>query len=134
METLGVVGVLVLLVCLALVALVFRRWLLARGRGTLDMSFRERHWRFGVARYDGDRLSWFATFSLSFRPRRSFARSGLKVLTRRVPHGRETLHVVHDSVILNCVTDGSMIELAVPAAALPGFLAWLEAASRTVPV
>jgi hypothetical protein len=131
-EVVDVVGSVLLFVCVLLIAMVARRWLLSRSGGTLEMSLRERHWRFGVGRYDGDRLSWYATFSLSPRPRRTFARSGLRVVGRRPPRGGEALHVVHDSVILECATAPAAVEIAVPSSALPGFLAWLEAAPRHV--
>ena len=130
MEALDIVGLVLLVGCALLVAMVFRRWMLSRHGGTLEMSLCDRHWRFGVARYDGDRLTWFATFSLSPRPRHSYPRAALKVVSRRAPHGAESLHVVRDSTILHCAVGLSTVDLAVPSSALPGFLAWLEAAPK----
>jgi hypothetical protein len=133
-EALDIVGLVLLVACIPLVAMVVRRWLLSRNGGTIEMSLRERHWRFGVARYEGDRLSWFATFSLSLRPRRSFSRAALKVASRRPPRTAEALHIVHESVILECILDAATVEVAVPSSALPGLLAWLEAAPKRATV
>lgn len=129
MEALDVVGI-VLLACAALLlAMVARRRMLARPGGTLEMSLRlGRHWMFGIGRYEGDRIAWFRTFSLAPRPRHALPRAALTVVARRSPHGAEVVHVVRDAVIVECTLPGGPVDLAMPAAALPGFLAWLEAA------
>ena len=140
MEAVELVGIAVLLVCAALLGLVVRRRLLDRAGGTVDLSLRwpdDRRaarasigWSFGVGRYDGDRLLWFKTFSLSPRPRHVLRRSMLTVRQRRTPHGAEALAVVADATVIECRHGEATVELAVPSVVLPGLLAWLEAASR----
>jgi hypothetical protein len=121
------VGTVVLACAVLLAVFVFRRrWLRRRG-GTVEMSLRLRHWTFGLARYDHDRLLWFRTFSLSPRPARSYARADLRVVGRRRPHGPEAVAMVHDAVVLQCRDGEQPVELAVPDAAAMGLLAWLEA-------
>ena len=140
MEAVEVVGLVLVVLCSILILLVVRRRLLDRDGGTIDVSLRrgrDRHhiagtlgWSFGVARYEGDRLLWFKTFSLSPRPRHVLFRSALALGGRRGPHGAEVVAVVADATIVECSHDGEIFELAVPSVALPGLLAWVEAAPR----
>lgn len=83
---------------------------------------------YGVARYNGDRVSWFRVFSYAPRPRRNLERSAIEVLARRAPEGEEELALLSDSVVLTCAHQGVRLELAMSDDALTGFLAWLEAA------
>lgn len=128
MKAVDAVGVLLLLGCLYLVALFVRRRLLSRHGGTVEMSVRLRHWTFGIARYEADRLMWFRTFSLSPRPRLELPRTDLRVIARRQPHGTEHLHVVHDAVVAQCECAGKPVELALHDTAVMGLRAWLEGA------
>lgn len=140
METVEVIGLVLVLLCALLILLVVRRRLLDRVGGTVDVSWRRQRkghspagtlgWSFGVARYESDRLLWFKTFSLSPRPRHVVFRSALVLGSRRRPHGAETVAVVADATIVECGHDDDMFELAVPSVALPGLLAWVEAAPR----
>ena len=139
MEAVEILGVVLLVICALLLALVVRRRLLDRPGGTVDVSWRRRRggigrsslgWSFGVGRYDGDRLLWFKTFSLDPRPNHVLRRSSLVIGPRRRPHGAEVVAVIADATVLECTHDGERFELAVPSAALPGLLAWVEAAPR----
>jgi len=135
-EAVELLGTAVLLVCALLLGLVLRRRVLDRAGGTIDASWRRRRvggsfgWSFGVARYDGDRLVWFKTFSLAPRPQHVLRRSSLVIGSQRRPHGAEAVAVVADATIVECMHDGVTFELAVPSAALPGLTAWVEAAPR----
>jgi hypothetical protein len=139
-EAVEVVGLVLVVVCSVLILLVVRRRLLDRDGGTIDVSLRTARpgrgvtgsfgWSFGVGRYDGDRLLWFKTFSLSPRPRHVLFRSALVLGGRRRPHGAETVAVVADATIVKCGHGDELFELAVPSVALPGLLAWVEAAPR----
>jgi hypothetical protein len=143
MEAVEIVGVVLLLFCALLLALVVRRRLLDRHGGTVDLSWRRRRgggqdrsslgWSFGVGRYDGDRLLWFKTFSLAPRPRHVLQRSSLVMGSRRRPHGAEVVAVIADATVVECTHEGERFELAVASAALPGLLAWVEAAPRVSP-
>jgi hypothetical protein len=122
------VGVVLLLACLYMLALVVRRRMLGRHGGVMEMSVRLRHWTFGLARYEADRLLWFRTFSLSPRPRLELSRTDLQVAARRAPHGAEHLHVLHDAVVVTCRSRGADVEIALPDSGVMGLLAWLEGA------
>ena len=140
MEAVEVLGLVLVVLCALLILLVVRRRLLERVGGTVAASWRPQRgghslasslgWSFGVARYETDRLLWFKTFSLSPRPRHVLLRSALVLGSRRRPHGAETVAVVPDATILQCGHGDDVFELAVPSVALPGLLAWVEAAPR----
>jgi hypothetical protein len=126
---------LVLLVVFAcLVVLALRRRLLQHAGGTFDCSVRLDRalvgpgWILGLGRYAGDRVEWFRSFSFSPRPRLSLWRRELEVVGRRVPMGTESVTVLGEAVILVLAHRGRSVELAMSAAALTGFLSWLEAA------
>jgi hypothetical protein len=124
---LDIVGGVLLGLCVLLVAFVVRRWLLVRSGGAIEMSWRLRHWTYGVARYDGNRLLWFATFSLRPGPTRTLPRTGLRIVARRDPHGAEAWTLVPHAVVLECRTPRGPVQIALPPAATLGFLAWVEA-------
>lgn len=135
MAALDALGIALLVVCLLLVSLVGRRRLLSRTGGTVEMSLRcpelgARHWSFGLARFEADRLLWFRTFSMSPRPRLVLPRAGLRVEARRAPNSGELVALVPDAVVLECLTAGRRVELALHHRASLGFLAWLEAGQR----
>ena len=115
------------------VGFAFRRWLLARRGGTVEMSLRLRKgshgrgWVLGTGRYVGDELQWFRVFSLAPRPRRTLSRRGLRVLHRRVPTGPERLALQAGMVVLECTSDAGPVEIAIGESALTGILSWLEA-------
>lgn len=124
---------LVLLLVLPLVAVAVRRRVLQRRYGTIDLSLRlqrkgnGRGWVLGVGRFDGDDLQWYRVFSLAPRPRRTLSRRSLEVQGRRDPRGPETLALLAGAVVMECRDPMGTVELAMDAAAVTGFLAWLEA-------
>ena len=148
----GVVHAAVLLaVVLVFVVVSVRRWLFERAGGTVEVSLRtlpsktaERDdtrsavdgpgvWRLGIGRYKGDELQWHRVFGFRRRPRQVIHRRGLVVSNRRFPEGDEATALVPDAGIIE-VRDGDLtVELAMSAAALTGFLAWLEAAPPGLP-
>jgi hypothetical protein len=132
-------GVVLLIVCLCLGYLVFRRVRLMRGGG-VDLSLRRRPaavspprdasagWHAGVGRYRGDCMEFHRL--TSFRPGASVAldRTELEILDRREPVGAETYVMPAASAVLRCRSRGADVELAMTPGVLTGFLAWLEAA------
>ena len=86
-----------------------------------------RGWVLGVGRFAGDDLQWYRLFSLAPRPRRTLSRCDLKVTGRRQPVGGETLALLSGAVVMECVAAGQPVQIALDAAAVTGFLAWLEA-------
>ncbi len=117
------------------VGFAFRRWLLSRRGGTVEMSLRlrtgrhGRGWVLGTGRYVGDELQWFRVFSLAPRPRRILRRRGLRVVQRRVPTGPERMALQAGMVVLECTSDEGPVQIAIGQSALTGFLSWLEAAA-----
>lgn len=117
------------------VGFAFRRWLLARHGGTVEMSLRlrtgnrGRGWVLGTGRYVGDELQWFRVFSLAPRPRRTLSRRGLRVVQRRSPNGPERLALQAGMVVLECTSTDGPVQIAIGQSALTGFLSWLEAAA-----
>lgn len=124
---------LLLLLALALAALAVRRRALARGGGTVELSFRLRHsvhgggWVLGVGRFHGDLLQWYRVFSLSMRPRRTLTRRDLSVVAQREPLPSERLALLSGAVVMECRSSAGPVQLAMGSSAVTGFLAWLEA-------
>jgi len=131
MSVLDDVGIALLLLSVVCTALVIRRLLLRRGGAVLDLCVRARgaegHWVLGLARYSGDTLEWFRILRFSARPSRSFRRDHISVVDKRIPSRREAANFVHGAVVLECVSEGSRVDFALPATAINGFQAWLEA-------
>jgi hypothetical protein len=126
------IGVLIVFCLLGLLFL--RREIIARGRGTIELSFRlttiapGRGWSPGVARFAGDELRWYRVFSFAFRPRRVLVRHGLAVQSRRTPEAAERLALPEDWVILLCTSHHAPVEIAMAESTIAGFLSWIEAA------
>jgi hypothetical protein len=126
------IGVFVLLCTLGVLFL--RREIIARGRGTIEMSLRlstlvaGRGWSAGVARFAGDQMRWYRVFSLAVRPRRTLTRRALAVEERRAPTAAERLVLPANWIILRCTSHRASVEIAMAETTLAGFLSWLEAA------
>lgn len=137
MDWLGVTEVVALVLVVGLlvplVSLYARRRWLARQGGLFDCSLRlstktpGTGWVLGVARYTGDNLEWFRSFSLSLRPRLVFPRSQTRTGAQREPDPIESVLLYDDQRIVRMeLTDGSSWELAMSVASLTGLLSWLE--------
>ena len=127
-------GLLLAAVVLFALALVVRRRWLARQGAVFELSLNTRSatsglgWTLGLGLYGDDQLEWFRAFSLSWRPRHSFRRNGLRVLRRRSPQGAETFSLYSGHVILECHSDAGPIQLALSRDSSTALLAWLESA------
>ncbi|HQZ00448.1 MAG TPA: DUF2550 domain-containing protein [Propionicimonas sp.] len=132
-ELVGLVLVVVLLVPLAWLGA--RRRGLARQGGLFECSLRlstktpGTGWVLGVARYRGDNLEWYRSFSLSLRPRLVFPRSQTHAGAQREPDPIESVLLYDDQRIMRMeLADASSWELAMSVASLTGLLSWLESA------
>jgi Protein of unknown function (DUF2550) len=131
-----VVGVGVLVVLLGLAGMFFRREMISRAGGTIDMNMRlstfapGRGWAPGLGRFSGDELRWYRVFSFGLRPRRVLARHGLVVEERRPPEGAERLAMPAGWIVVRCHggRSGAPVELALAEQAYHGFQSWLESA------
>ncbi|OLT13921.1 hypothetical protein BJF78_20725 [Pseudonocardia sp. CNS-139] len=133
-----VVSILLLVACLCLGYLAFRRVRLMRGGG-VDVCLRRRPvsssrprdatagWHFGVARYRGDEFAWFRLTSLRPGPTVVVDRTELEIVDRRTPSSTEAYVLPQSASVLSCRVRGTEIELAMPIGVLTGFLSWLEA-------
>lgn len=128
-------AVLLLLMILAAIGIAVRRHLLERGGGMVECGLRQPggSWRLGLASYQLGELRWFGIFGVSVRPRVILPRRGLTVVSRRLPGDAEAAVLGPDRIVLDCRhcrlgTAAAAVELALPESALPGLLAWLEAA------
>ena len=138
----GVLAVLFLGVALLVAAMAVRRRLFVRGGGAVECSLRELSleggapgvWRLGIGRYRGDVLHWHRAFGFRTRPRQVIHRRGLVVSNRRVPDPVEAEGLPPDVTVIEVRDGDQAVELAMGAAALTGFLAWLEAAPPGFPV
>jgi Protein of unknown function (DUF2550) len=140
-DTAFVVGILLLVVCLCLGYLAFRRVRLMRGGG-VDLCLRRRPasfprlgardvgagWHFGVGRYRGDEFAWYRLTSLRPGPTVVMDRTELEILDRRAPLDAEAYAIPQAASVLRCRNGSSGVELAMARGVLTGFLSWLEAA------
>lgn len=130
---LDISGVVLLLLLVYGVGLVLRRRFLARHGGTFELSHRlradapGRGWVLGLGRYSGERLEWFRIFTLWPRPNQAWAREDLVYDGRREPLGAEQMSLYPDHLVIRCQSPNGEVELAMSAASLTGFQAWLEA-------
>lgn len=140
-DTAFVVGILLLVACLCLGYLAFRRVRLMRGGG-VDLCLRRRPvavsrfttkdvaagWHFGVGRYRGDEFAWYRLTSLRPGPTVVMDRTELEILGRRDPLDAEAYAIPQAASVLRCRTGDDGVELAMATGVLTGFLSWLEAA------
>lgn len=133
MRILEGIGIGVFALLLALALLFLRRGIIARGAGTIELSWRlttmvsGRGWSPGIGRFVGDELRWYRMFSYSVRPRRVLCRRSLVVESRRAPDGPERLALAPDWMVVRCVSDNALIDIAMAESTLTGFLSWIEA-------
>lgn len=133
MEVLEGIGIGVFVLLFALAVLFFRRTFIARSVGTIELSLRlstvvpGRGWSPGIGRFAGDDLRWYRMFSFSPRPRRTLSRRTLAIESRRSPDGPERLVLAPDWVIVRCVSNSTLMEIAMAESTLAGFLSWIEA-------
>lgn len=135
-EALWVCSVLLLVVVVPLVALMLRRrWLTGQG-GMFDCALqlfgREpgTGWSLGVARYRGEQLQWFRSFSLSMRPRVVLARGRTEYVGRRPAAGTETVVLFEHSTILTVrdTQTGKEHRLGMAVESAMALISWLESA------
>jgi hypothetical protein len=133
-EVITAVAVVILVAVLGLLLLALRRRVLLRPAGAIDMSLRTRFgrigggWALGVGRYAGDDLLWYRLFAFTVKPSRSLSRPELEVLGRRLPTGAESWAVQAGAVIVECRDETGLVQVAMSAGAVTGFLSWLESA------
>ena len=130
-----------LLAVAALVALPLRRRWLAREGGLFECSVTAPGggWTLGMARYNAETLEWFPFFSYSLRPRKSFLRDEVRVVTSRDPDAAEALALYAGQRVVELeervpgAPDSRRWAIAMADDSLTGFLSWLEAAPPRPP-
>ncbi|MDT4997575.1 MAG: hypothetical protein QOD45_1643 [Pseudonocardiales bacterium] len=133
MHAAELLGLVLVLLAAALLAVALRRRVLQRSGGTVDLALRLKPqargggWVLGVGRFVEDDLQWYRVFSLSPRPRRRMSRRDLRVVEQRRPRDGETFALSEDAVVMSCRTGTGPVELGMGPSAVTGFLAWLEA-------
>jgi len=130
-----IVGIALLLACLAVGWLAVRRLRLIRSGG-VDAALRRvrasaptstRGWNLGVGRYRGDEFVWYRVISLGGRANVVLSRLYLEITDRRRPGSTEEYVVPVDSTVLRLRDGQRTVEVAMTPDVLTGFLAWLEA-------
>lgn len=131
-ELIGLALLVAVVLMIALVAV--RRLLLARSGG-IDVSWRKdlrrsggAGWILGQARYLGDNLQLFRSFSPLPLAARQLNRHSLVLGNRRLAEGTEPDLLPAWSVIVRCTDAGNDLELALSEDALTGLRSWLESA------
>jgi hypothetical protein len=135
-------GILLLLGCLCLGYLAFRRVRLMRGGG-VDVCLRRQGpsrrpvrvsrdvaagWHFGVGRYEGNEFAWYRLTSLRPGATTVLDRSSVEIVERRHPVAGEVYALPQAASVLLCRVGDREVELAMTPGVLTGFLSWLESA------
>jgi hypothetical protein len=135
-------GILLLLGCLCLGYLAFRRVRLMRGGG-VDVCLRRQGpsrrpvrvsrdvaagWHFGVGRYEGNEFAWYRLTSLRPGATTTLERSSVEIIERRHPVAGEVYALPQAASVLLCRMGDREVELAMTPGVLTGFLSWLESA------
>lgn len=122
-------------VLLPLAWLIARRRWLSHGGALFDCSVRLKTttpgtgWVLGVARYREDRLEWFRTFSIAWRPRLVLPRAQTSAGLQRRPDDIEALLLLEDQRVIELrLDDGRKWEASMTHEAVTALLSWLEAA------
>lgn len=133
--TLTEVALLLVVVLLLLpVAWLFarRRWLSGRGR-VFDCALRRgadgrgTGWMLGTARYVGEHLQWYRTYSLSIRPGVVLARGEVVMAAPRPPTSAEARDLLPDALVVELGGAHAGIQLAMDRDHLTALLSWVEA-------
>ncbi|OLT45524.1 DUF2550 domain-containing protein [Cellulosimicrobium sp. CUA-896] len=82
-------------------------------------------WTLGIAHYGVGRIDWWRSWSLSWRPGRTWSRHDL-VIVGREPFGGADARP--DSYLVRCRYREQELELTMARAAYEGLASWLEAA------
>ncbi|WP_052460163.1 DUF2550 domain-containing protein [Tessaracoccus massiliensis] len=112
-----------------------RRWLTGQG-GLFDCAYRISEvtpgsgWVLGMARFRGENLEWFRSFSLSLRPKKVFPRVGTTYVHQRQPAGLEAIALFEDSMIvtLRDRASGATSSLSMDRDQVLALMSWLESA------
>lgn len=128
--------IIVIVVVMAPFALLYlrRRWLTGQG-GLFDCAYQLPDaagpgWVLGVARYRGERLEWFRSFSMSLRPRHIFPRTTTAYVHQRIPQGLEALALFEGSVVVTLQNriSGTTSALSMASGEALALMSWLESA------
>lgn len=112
-----------------------RRWLTGQG-GLFDCAHRVRDdspgagWVLGMARFRGESLEWFRSFSFGLKPQLVLQRAATTYLHRRSPEGIEAIALFDNSVIVT-VKDRATAHvhtLAMASDEVLALMSWLESA------
>jgi hypothetical protein len=115
---------------LYLIAIGLRKQQLLGRPGGIPLALRlsDENWVLGVASYSGDELLWYGAFRPGRRPTRVLRRAELEVTGQRGRRPNEDILPV-GSVVVECTTADASVSLCLSAAAVTGFLSWLESSA-----
>jgi hypothetical protein len=120
--------VIFVLVVAYVIGVALRKQQLLRRAGVIPMALRggTDPWTLGVGRYSGDELWWYSALRPARRPTRTIRRGDLEISGQRGRRPEEQI-LPAGSVIVECHDDDAGVSLCLSAAAVTGFLSWLEA-------
>ncbi len=133
METLWpVLSVVCLLVVVGAIAFVARIRSLSARVGSFSCALRRAArpaiWKQGIAHYCVDRIDWYRTASISFRPKHSWSRDDIDLVAREPITESDGLRVREFSQLVTCRCAEQEFELAMSNDAYSGLRSWVESA------
>jgi len=133
METLWpILSVVCLLLLLGAIGFIGRFRSLSTRVGSFACGFRRGSrpaiWKQGIAHYCVDRIDWYRTASLSFRPSQSWSRDELDLISRHPVTESDGMRVRDFSMRITCRSGSQEFELAMSDDAYSGLRSWVESA------
>ena len=112
-----------------------RRWLTGQG-GLFDCAYRARDdapgagWVLGMARYHGEALEWYRSFSISLLPKVVLQRASTAYVDQRSPEAVEAIALFDESVVvtLRDKVSGQGHTLSMAPESVMALMSWLESA------
>lgn len=127
-----IISVVCLLLILGVIAFFARLQSLRTRVGSFSCALRRSGrpaiWKIGIAHYGVDRLDWYRTASLSFRPKHTWSRNDLDLIEKVKITDSEGVRVREFSVLVLCQCGQKRFELAMGEGAYSGLRSWVESA------
>lgn len=133
METIWpIISVVCLLLLLVAIGFIARVRSLSTRVGSFSCAYRRGArpaiWKLGIAHYCVDRIDWYRTASLSFRPKHSWSRDGIDLIEKTPIVEADGVRVRDFSLRITCACGGQEFELAMSDDSYSGLRSWVESA------
>jgi|SRR5690625_404839 len=127
-----ILSVVCLLLLLGAIGFIARMRSLTTRVGSFSCALRKKArpaiWKIGIAHYCVDRIDWYRASSLSFRPKHSWSRDDLDLVSKNPITESDGIRVRDFSVRVTCACGQQQFDLAMSEDAYSGLRSWVESA------